>query len=393
MRQPSRGVSRRRAVWGGAVAIVTVAIGALFVSVEADRRAGAAAIVADRAAAAVAAARRGDTMTWAPDELLAAEQAMREANGERARQDARRWWVPDYAVAESAYVAAHSAATEAMALAAARRETARRAADARLADAKAAVERSNALAASIHLGPERSLLLSRARIALAEARVFHREGDYGSATAGAERALALALGVQDHAAAVAARYADAAVVDVWQRWKRETIEWSRRERRPAIVVSKEGHRVTLYVAGEPFKVYRADMGFNWVADKQRAGDGATPEGRYRIVARKGRGATLYYKALLLDYPNADDRRAFTRARRDGTVPAGAGIGDLIEIHGEGGLGRDWTKGCVALTNPDIDDLFQRVGVGTPVTIVGSDEPGALAAIAAGRLDPAPDGGR
>jgi lipoprotein-anchoring transpeptidase ErfK/SrfK len=111
------------------------------------------------------------------------------------------------------------------------------------------------------------------------------------------------------------------------------------------------------------------------------------------VARKDRAATLYYKALLLDYPNADDRRAFARARRAGEVSAGTGIGGLIEIHGEGGLGRDWTKGCVALTNADIDDLFQRVDVGTPVTIVGSDEPGGLAAIAAGRRSPAPDGGR
>ena len=65
------------------------------------------------------------------------------------------------------------------------------------------------------------------------------------------------------------------------------------------------------------------------------------------------------------------------------MPAAAGIGGLIEIHGEGGRGRDWTRGCVALANPDIDDLFRHVEVGTPVTIVGSDEPGALAALGAG----------
>jgi hypothetical protein len=45
---------------------------------------------------------------------------------------------------------------------------------------------------------------------------------------------------------------------------------------------------------------------------------------------------------------------------------------LIEIHGEGGRGKDWTQGCVALTNSDIDDLFGRVAIGTPVTIVGGD---------------------
>ena len=97
-------------------------------------------------------------------------------------------------------------------------------------------------------------------------------------------------------------------------------------------------------------------------------------------------------ALLLHHPNADDRRAYAQARRSGEVPDGAGIGGLIEIHGEGGLGRDWTRGCVALTNPDMDDLFTHVDVGTPVTIVGSDEPGTLAAIGGARA-PAPEGGR
>ena len=127
-----------------------------------------------------------------------------------------------------------------------------------------------------------------------------------------------------------------------------------------------------------------DLGFNWIADKSRAGDGATPEGRYRIVSRTT--ASAYYRALLLDYPNADDRAEFARARRSGDVPRSAGIGGLIEIHGEGGRGRDWTKGCVALANPDMADLFARVSVGTPVTIVGSDDFGAIAEFAVGRRD-------
>ena len=392
MRFASRGVVKRRALWGGTIAIVTFAVGALLVSSVGRRRAETAAGFAGRATAALAAARRGDTMRWAPDELLAAEQGLRAANEALARQAARFWWLPDYAEAESTYIAARSAATEAMALAAARRDTAERAADERLALAGEAVARSDEFAGSIHLGAERSRLLSQARLALTEARVYHREGDYGSATVRADRARELAVRVQDHAAVVASRYADDAVLETWRRWKRETIAWSRRERRPAIVVSKEEHRVTLYVNGEPFKVYRADMGFNWVADKQHAGDGATPEGRYRIVARKSRSATLYYKALLLDYPNDEDRRAYARARRAGELPAGAGIGGLIEIHGEGGRGLDWTRGCVAITNADIDDLFARVEAGTPVTIVGSDVPGALAAIGGTRA-PAPQGGR
>ena len=60
------------------------------------------------------------------------------------------------------------------------------------------------------------------------------------------------------------------------------------------------------------------------------------------------------------------------AKRDGRLPRGAGIGSLIEIHGDGGRGEDWTSGCVALENHDMDRLFARVSVGTPVTIIGSD---------------------
>jgi murein L,D-transpeptidase YafK len=153
------------------------------------------------------------------------------------------------------------------------------------------------------------------------------------------------------------------------------VAWSRRTGRAAIVVRKDSHLLTLYRGGRRVRDYRADLGYGSIRDKLVAGDGATPEGRYRITVRKGKGQSIYYKALLLDYPNAEDRVAFARARRSGAVARGASPGGLIEIHGEGGRGKDWTKGCVALTNADIDQLFTRVEVGTPVTIVGSDGTG------------------
>jgi hypothetical protein len=76
--------------------------------------------------------------------------------------------------------------------------------------------------------------------------------------------------------------------------------------------------------------------------------------------------------LLLDYPNQADRARLARLKAAGQIARGAGPGSLIEIHGEGGRGEDWTRGCVALSNPDMDDLFGRVGVGTRVTIVGGE---------------------
>ena len=111
-----------------------------------------------------------------------------------------------------------------------------------------------------------------------------------------------------------------------------------------------------------------------MAHKERAGDKATPEGNYHITSKKAGGGTGYHKAMLLDYPNADDRAHFAQLKRQGLISGRSGIGNLIEIHGNGGRGFDWTSGCVGMRDRDIDDLYRVVGSGTRVTIVGSVEP-------------------
>ena len=73
---------------------------------------------------------------------------------------------------------------------------------------------------------------------------------------------------------------------------------------------------------------------------------------------------------MINYPNDEDRKNFLEARQKGWIPRRSRLGGLIEIHGEGGRKEDWTLGCVALRNPDMDRLFEQVQVGTPVTIVG-----------------------
>jgi lipoprotein-anchoring transpeptidase ErfK/SrfK len=362
------------------VAIGVVAFAAAFTvaHVVGTRRLAVMHAAAEAARGAIAAARASDAGTWAPERLLAAEQAWGQALAAQRVEETRLWPVPRAARVVEAFAAAERAAREALVAAQQGRTAAAQSAESLIARASAAVEASETLATAVHLGVERRALVARARGALTEARVYAREADYGSASGRAQQALALTGQVSDHAAAVAARYADADTLARWRRWKEETIAWSRREGRPALVVSKEPHTLTLYVHGEALKTYRIDLGFNWIADKAHAGDGATPEGRYRVVARLNDGASTYYKALLLDYPNAQDRADYARARRSGEVPASSGIGGLIEIHGEGGRGRDWTEGCIAVTNPDMDDVFARVGIGTPVTIVGNDSYGAIA---------------
>ena len=112
------------------------------------------------------------------------------------------------------------------------------------------------------------------------------------------------------------------------------------------------------------------MGPNWIGTKKYRGDKATPEGKYHVTKKKSRRQTKYYKALLINYPNDDDKVRYDANIKNGSIPK-RGIGDLIEIHGDGGRGINWTDGCVALTNSDMDRLYELVSTGTPVTIVGS----------------------
>ena len=156
----------------------------------------------------------------------------------------------------------------------------------------------------------------------------------------------------------------------YDKWMRETLSWSEANNARAIVVDKMRRTLTLIVDGRRERTYRAELGVNGTLDKVVSGDRATPEGMYRITEKRGVRQTRWYKALLLNYPNEDDLRQFDIARRRGQISRRARPGGLIEIHGEGGRGGDWTDGCVALTNHDIDELFDRVSVGTPVTIIG-----------------------
>jgi lipoprotein-anchoring transpeptidase ErfK/SrfK len=332
---------------------------------------------ADAAGAAVRAARAADAMRWAPDELGAAERASREALTRQRVEQEGAWLVPDAGRVVEAWAAAERAARRAADVARTRHADSANSAAGQIEEARYAVADAEAVAATIHLGADRRLL-ARARSAMSEATAYQRGGDLDTAAARARDATALAGQIRDRAVALAERYADADTVARWQRWKHETIEWSRREGRPAIVVVKDAHLMTVYARGEPVQTYTVELGFNWIADKRQEGDGATPEGRYHVVKRMDNLSSDYYRALLIDFPNAEDRAQFTRARRSGELPASARVGGLIEIHGSGGRGNDWTNGCVAVTNREMDDLFRRVGVGTPVTIVGSDSYGPIA---------------
>jgi len=140
-----------------------------------------------------------------------------------------------------------------------------------------------------------------------------------------------------------------------------------------ILVDKVAHVLYVYQSGKVIRSYDVEFGPNWMAHKEHAGDKATPEGNYHVSKKKDGGNTVYYKALLIDYPNAEDRARFAQKKKQGLISRRTGIGNLIEIHGHGGRGFDWTSGCVGMRDRDIDDLYRIISSGTRVTIVGSIE--------------------
>jgi hypothetical protein len=156
----------------------------------------------------------------------------------------------------------------------------------------------------------------------------------------------------------------------WRRWADETLAWSKNNNAAVIIVDKFAQKCYVYNDGKLKKEFYAELGPHWIGTKQYRGDRATPEGRYHITKKKTNHQTKYYKALLINYPNDEDQARYSANVKKGSIPK-RGIGNLIEIHGGGGKGINWTDGCVALTNDDMDKLFALVSVGTPVTIVGS----------------------
>ncbi|MCU0285203.1 MAG: L,D-transpeptidase [Acidobacteria bacterium] len=163
------------------------------------------------------------------------------------------------------------------------------------------------------------------------------------------------------------RYKDSSQISKWTGWIAETIYESRKNGCTAFIVNKIKRELIVYKKGKPFKIYCVGLGRNGLNDKTHAGDNATPEGRYNILKKVHN--SKYYKAFLLNYPNNEDKRQFDLARKRGLIPKRVGIGNLIEIHGGGKA--YMTRGCVALENIDMEEIFKLADVGDPVTIVGS----------------------
>ncbi|HMK68312.1 MAG TPA: L,D-transpeptidase family protein [Stellaceae bacterium] len=135
----------------------------------------------------------------------------------------------------------------------------------------------------------------------------------------------------------------------------------------AIEVFKARHELVLLRNGTPIKTYRISLGTNPAGPKQQQGDHRTPEGRYVIDFHNR--ASAFHLSLHVSYPNAQDRK---QAAARHVSPGGD-----IMIHGlPNGMGSqallfqgvDWTDGCIAVTDAEIEEIARAVPDGTPITI-------------------------
>jgi hypothetical protein len=211
--------------------------------------------------------------------------------------------------------------------------------------------------------------ISKGKMLLEEAEVAYKKGQYLQANRKLTDSEYLLTASYESASANLENYFKS--YPVWKGWVEKTIAESRKNREYSIIIDKFSRKCFIYQNGSKKYEFEAELGKNWVGDKRVRGDKATPEGMYKITKKFDGNKTKYYKALLLDYPNDEDKAKFRSEIAKGSLPPTAKIGGLIEIHGNGGKGVDWTEGCVALTDREMDLIYKIARVGTPVTIIGS----------------------
>lgn len=150
---------------------------------------------------------------------------------------------------------------------------------------------------------------------------------------------------------------------------------------PEVEIRKQDRVLVVYSDGEPVKTYRMALGREPVGDKSREGDGRTPEGDFYVCTKNPE--SQYHRSIGLSYPSAEDaergllegiiskreyRTILDAMRHLRQPPWNTALGGEIMIHG-GGVRADWTAGCVALADTEIEELFNALPLGTRVVIV------------------------
>ena len=134
-----------------------------------------------------------------------------------------------------------------------------------------------------------------------------------------------------------------------------------------VVVLKKERTLQLLNQGKVIKTYKVALGGDPVGPKTRQGDHKTPEGAYVLDSRNPH--SQFYKSIHISYPNASDRGA---ARQKGVSPGGDvfvhGLPNGYRYVGAAHRLKDWTDGCIAVTDEEMDEIWLAVSDGTPIEI-------------------------
>ena len=130
-----------------------------------------------------------------------------------------------------------------------------------------------------------------------------------------------------------------------------------------LIIYKSERKLELWENKNLVKCYRISLGGNPIGHKQHQGDQKTPEGKYFIDSKNPNSD--WHLNLGISYPNAKDR---LNAKKPGGAIKIHGMRDDLAFIGKLHRLIDWTNGCVAVTNQEMDELYQAVAVGTPIEI-------------------------
>ena len=134
-----------------------------------------------------------------------------------------------------------------------------------------------------------------------------------------------------------------------------------------VLVLKKAHTLQLLRRDNVIKTYKVALGGDPIGPKTRQGDHKTPEGIYILNFRNSH--SQFYKSIHISYPNARDRE---QARRKGVLPGGDvfvhGLPNGYSAVGAAHRLKDWTDGCIAVTDAEIDEIWNAVADGTPIEI-------------------------
>lgn len=135
-----------------------------------------------------------------------------------------------------------------------------------------------------------------------------------------------------------------------------------------LVVKKSARKLFLFAGDELLRSYEVALGRNPVGHKERRGDYRTPEGKYLLDWRNPQ--SRFYRSIHISYPNENDRR---RAAAMGVDPGGSimihGVPDRYHDDQEFLISLNWTEGCIAVTNKDMEEIWALVADNTPIEIL------------------------